>query len=114
MTPPPRPASVSRLAPHAGSPEADLGVGAIGGTGVDRGAVLPEPPLPKLPPVYAKYLERHAIRAERDWDEDSGRFVYRCRHDGIRLVDWYGQWVHDEGAVIGLKTLAQLELAYRP
>jgi hypothetical protein len=61
---------------------------------------------PTTPVQLKEYRERHTIRSTRDYDEDMGRMVDVCEHDGIRLYAQRGRWVHDRNII---RSLAALE-----
>ena len=64
---------------------------------------------PTTPVQMKLYRERHRIASTRDYDEDMGRMVDVCAHDGIRLYAQRGRWVHDRDNIRGLAALERGE-----
>lgn len=61
---------------------------------------------PTTPAVLTLYRQFHRIRPVRDYDEDSGRFIQRCSHDGLRIHTTRSGYRHDATEI---KALAGIE-----
>lgn len=58
------------------------------------------------PLPLAKYRQAHRITSVRDFDENTGRLVDVCAHDGIRLYAQRGRFIHAPDVI---KSLAAIE-----
>jgi hypothetical protein len=57
------------------------------------------------PIPLARYRERHVIEPVKDWLEDIQGFVWRCKHDRLRIYPRTGGWRHASEEILGLVAL---------